>query len=81
LPSACSFIVDGFHCLAFSFTLYTTCFGLHGHLQVCMMFYFYIPEGRKHEDKKITNPLVLNYFLRAVFGIIFLIGEKIKLSL
>jgi hypothetical protein len=29
LPSACSFIVDG----------------LHGHLQVCMMFHFYIPEG------------------------------------
>jgi hypothetical protein len=44
LPSACSFIVD-VHCLTFSFTLYTTCFGLHGHLQVCMMFYFYIPEG------------------------------------
>jgi hypothetical protein len=23
----------------------TTCFGLHGHLRVCMMFYFHIPEG------------------------------------
>jgi hypothetical protein len=28
------------HCLTFSFTLYTTCFGLHGHLQVCRMFCF-----------------------------------------
>jgi hypothetical protein len=24
--------------------LYATCFGLHGHLQVCRMFYFRIPE-------------------------------------
>jgi hypothetical protein len=24
---------------------YTTCFGLYGHLQVCRMFYFRIPEG------------------------------------
>jgi hypothetical protein len=43
LPSACSFIVDG---LTFWLSLfYTTCFGLHGHLQVCIMFHFYIPEG------------------------------------
>jgi hypothetical protein len=28
----------GFHC-------FTTCFGLHGHLQVCRIFYFHILEG------------------------------------
>jgi hypothetical protein len=38
-------LLQMFHCLTFSFTLYTTCFGLHGHLQVCRMFYFRIPEG------------------------------------
>jgi hypothetical protein len=28
----------GFHC-------FTTCFGLHGHLQVCRIFYFHMLEG------------------------------------
>jgi hypothetical protein len=42
LPSACSFIVDG---LAFFVDAHTTCFGLHGHLQVCMMCM--IPSGIK----------------------------------
>jgi hypothetical protein len=28
----------GFHC-------FTTCFGLHGHLQVCTIFYFHMLEG------------------------------------
>jgi hypothetical protein len=53
LPSACSFIVDGltFSCRMF----YTTCFCLHGHLQVCMMFHFYIPEGICFAEQS-TNP-------------------------
>jgi hypothetical protein len=38
-PSACSFIVC---CFPLSFT---TCFGLHGHLQVCRIFYFDMLEG------------------------------------
>jgi hypothetical protein len=42
LPSACSFIVDGSLSYVYLSLFYTTCFG---HLQVCMMFYFYIPEG------------------------------------
>jgi hypothetical protein len=37
LPSACSFIVDG---LRFVVDVHTTCFGLHGHLQVCMIFHY-----------------------------------------
>jgi hypothetical protein len=37
--SACSFIVCWF---SLSFT---TCFGLHGHLQVCRIFYFHMFEG------------------------------------
>jgi hypothetical protein len=45
--------------LRFVVDVHTTCFGLHGHLQVCMMFHFYIPEGRqagKHAHKnKETN--------------------------
>jgi hypothetical protein len=45
LQSACSFIVDGSLFYVYLSLFYTTCYGLHGHLQVCMMFYFYIPEG------------------------------------
>jgi Na+/proline symporter len=37
--SACSFIVGWFP------LYFTTCFGLHGHLQVCRMFYFHMLEG------------------------------------
>jgi hypothetical protein len=45
LPSACSFIVDVSLSYVYLSLFYSTCFGLHGHLQVCMMFYFYTPEG------------------------------------
>jgi hypothetical protein len=46
LPSACSFIVEvSLSCIYLSL-FFTTCFGLHGHLQVCVIcFYFHIPEG------------------------------------
>jgi hypothetical protein len=44
LPSACSFIADVSLSYVQLSLFYTTCFGLNGHLQVCMMFYFYIPE-------------------------------------
>jgi hypothetical protein len=37
LPSACSFIVM---VLRFVVDVHTTCFGLHGHLQVCMIFHY-----------------------------------------
>jgi hypothetical protein len=37
-PSACRFIV-------LVFTVFTTCFGLHGHLQVCRIFYFHMLQG------------------------------------
>jgi mannitol-specific phosphotransferase system IIBC component len=40
------YIPEGICFAAFvAFSCYTTCFGLRGHLQVCMMFNFYIPEG------------------------------------
>jgi hypothetical protein len=45
LPSVCSCIVDGSRSYVWLSLFYTTCFGLHGHLHVSMMFYFYIPEG------------------------------------
>jgi hypothetical protein len=43
LPSACCFIVDSLTFSCRCSTLHV--FGLHGHLQVCMMFHFYYPEG------------------------------------
>jgi hypothetical protein len=38
LPSACSFIVDVSLSYIWLSLFYTTCFGLHGHLQVCRVF-------------------------------------------
>jgi hypothetical protein len=40
LPSACSFIVDVSLSYVWLSLFYTTCFGLHGHLQVCICFTF-----------------------------------------
>jgi hypothetical protein len=55
MPSACSFIVDGSLPYVYLSLFYTTCFGLHGHLQVCMMFYFYIPEGTENMNENVHS--------------------------
>jgi hypothetical protein len=66
LPSACSFIVDG---LAFFFVdVHTTCFGLHGHLQVCMIFYFLF---LKESASLFLLPLFLQFLICVCFCCVF----------